>query len=271
MILWFSPMCIMSGTTDSALCDQEQSTLQQQRTENAVPLPAWNDPEIKAGTMVRGALWLVQVVGEGNTYTKDRLRDAFPGVSQVDRRIRDLRDYGWVLRTNSEDATLAAEDQRFVQAGVPVWDPVARRAAAPQKAVSKRERDAALARDNYMCTACGISGGEEYVDDSNQTAVLSATRRETVLPDGREEVLLVTECKRCRAGSGGQPARADQMIADINDLDPGDRRRLLRWIERGRRGSTPLDRAWNTYRRLPSEARDEARAALGDGRGEPRR
>ncbi|MFH8771485.1 hypothetical protein [Streptomyces sp. NPDC017958] len=225
-----------------------------------MPLPVWN--EFNAGTMVRGALWLMQVVGEGNTFTKEQLREAFPGVSQVDRRIRDLRDYGWVLYTNSDDATLMAEDQRFVKAGVPVWDSAARRAAAPQKAISSKEKQAAMARDDYMCSVCGISGGEAYVDDSNQTAVLSVTRRETVLPNGQERTLLITECKRCRAGSDRLPARADETVADIRALDPSDQRRLLRWIERGRRGSTPLDRAWNAYRRLPADARDEVRTAL---------
>ncbi|MFF4052127.1 hypothetical protein ACFYZ5_36355 [Streptomyces chartreusis] len=227
-------------------------------------LAAWNDPDLKAGTMVRAALWLIQVVGEGNTFTKEQVREAFPKISQADRRIRDLRDYGWVLFTNSDDARLAAEDQRFVKAGVHVWDPVARRAAAPQKAISNKEKQAIMARDDYMCTVCGVSGGEAYLDDSNQTAVLSVVRRETVLPDGQEQTLFVTECKRCRAGSDGQPARADETLADIRDLDPGEQRRLLRWIERGRRGSTPLDRAWNSYRRLPADARDEVRAALED-------
>lgn len=227
-----------------------------------MPLPAWNDPKLKAGTMIRGALWLVQEVGEGNTFTKEQLREAFPGVSQADRRVRDLRDYGWVILTNSEDATLMAEDQRFVKAGVPVWEPAARRAAAPQKSVSAKEKHAVLARDDYMCTICGISGGDAYLDDSNQTAVLSVTRRATVLPDGREEVLLRTECKRCRAGSEGSPARADEVLRDIKALDRADQRRLTRWIERGRRGSTPLDRAWNSYRRLPAAARDEIRSTL---------
>ncbi|MEU8932681.1 hypothetical protein AB0D30_22705 [Streptomyces sp. NPDC048409] len=224
--------------------------------------PAWNDPELKAGTMVRGALWLVQVIGEGNTFTKEQIREAFPGISQADRRIRDLRDYGWVILTNSDDARLVAEDQRFITEGVPVWDPAARRAAAPQKAISNKEKQATMVRDDYMCTICGISGGESYLDDSNQTAVLSVTRRETVLPDSRERTLLVTECKRCRAGSDGNPARADEALADINALDPSDQRRLLRWIERGRRGSTALDRAWSAYRRLPADARDEVRATL---------
>ncbi|WP_328855701.1 hypothetical protein OHB01_17995 [Microbispora hainanensis] len=218
-------------------------------------LPAWNDPEHKAGTMVKSALWLVQVVGEGNTFTKEQVREAFPGVSQVDRRVRDLRDYGWVILTNTEDATLTAEDQRFVRAGVPVWDPVARRAAAPKKAISSKEKQAILQRDDYMCTVCGISGGEPYLDDSNQTAVLSVTRVEVILPDGSEDVMLVTQCKRCRSGQLGAPVRADEVLADIKALEPHDLRRLSRWIERGRRGSTPLERAWVAYRRLPEEAK----------------
>ncbi|MGX1910343.1 hypothetical protein ACWIID_15995 [Streptomyces phaeochromogenes] len=227
-----------------------------------MPLPAWDDPELKSGTMVRGALWLIQVVGEGNTFTKEQIRKAFPRVSQADRRIRDLRDYGWVMLTNTEDATLTAEDQRFIKVGVPVWDPVARRAATPQKAISNKEKQAVMARDHYMCTICGISGGDSYYDDSNQTAVLSVTRRKTVLPDTSEETLLVTECKRCRSGADGALARADEAIAEIKSLAPGDQRRLLRWIERDRRGSTQLERAWNSYRRLPADARDEVRSAL---------
>ncbi|WP_330295477.1 hypothetical protein [Streptomyces sp. NBC_00503] len=227
-----------------------------------VPLPAWNDPELKGGTMIRGALWLVQEIGEGNTFTKEQLRYAFPGIAQADRRLRDLRAFKWVILTNTEDASLMAEDQRFVEAGVPVWDPVARRAAAPQKAITAKQVQAVLAGDGYMCTVCGIGGAEPYMDDSNQTAVLSVTRRPTILPDGREETLLVTECKRCRAGGDGQAARADEVVAEMKNLDPADQRRLARWAERGRRGSTPLERAWNAYRRLPGDARPEVLRVL---------
>lgn len=217
-------------------------------------MPDWK--ESTAGTMIRAALWLVQVVGEGNTFTKGDLREAFPGVAQADRRVRNLRDFGWVIHTNTDDASLLAEDQRFLKAGVPVWDAKARRAAAPAKAPTAKEIQAVLERDDYMCTQCGIAGAETYLDDSNQSAVLSVTRRETVLPDGSTETLLVTECKRCRAGAAGQPARADNFATEFQALDEADQRRLRHWIERGRRGSTQLDRMWSTYRRLPAEARD---------------
>ncbi|GGA71980.1 hypothetical protein GCM10011490_23420 [Pseudoclavibacter endophyticus] len=226
--------------------------------------PAWDDPESSAGTMVRGALWLLQVVGEGGTFTKNQLRDAFPGVSQVDRRIRDLRDYGWVVHSSTEEASLLAEDQRFVKAGVAVWDPQERRKAAPRKAIPSKERRAVLARDGYMCTLCGIAGAEPYRDDPVMTAVLSVSRRKVRTLEGTETEMLVTECNRCRSGQDKAPIDIGDAVAAANALSPGDRRRLLRWMERGRRGMTELDRAWEAYLRTPVDLRPEIAERLRD-------
>ena len=212
--------------------------------------------------MIRGALWLIQVVGEGHTFTKNQLRDAFPGVSQVDRRIRDLRDFGWVVYSSTEDASLLREDQRFVKAGVHVWDPKARQAAAPQKTISTKERQAVLARDGYMCTLCGISGGEPYPDDSVQTAVLSVSRRTVIGDHGGEAQALVTECKRCRSGGGPTPMEVADAVAVASGLGDDECRRLLRWMERGRRGATELDRAWAAYLRVPSDQRADVAIRL---------
>lgn len=217
--------------------------------------PAWDDPESKAGTMIRGALWLLQVVGEGGTFTKNELRTAFPGVSQIDRRIRDLRDYGWILHSNVEDASLLAEDQRFVKAGVPVWDPHERRQAAPRKAISSKDRQAVLIRDGYMCTLCGISGAEPYPDDPVMTAVIAVSRRSIGTLDGSETETFVTECKRCASGLGASPIDERDVLLASTELSPGDRRRFIRWMERGRRGSTELDRAWASYLRVPKDRR----------------
>jgi len=224
--------------------------------------PAWDDPNNEAGGMVRGALWLVQVVGEGQTFTKNQLREAFPGMSQVDRRIRDLRDYGWVLHSSSQDASLLAEDQRFVRAGVPVWDSKARRDAAPNKAISAKERRAALVRSNYMCTLCGIAGGEPYPDDPSKDATVSVSRRTVLTLDGGETRKLVTECTRCLAGRDETPIDLKEAVIAGKALDTGDKRRLLRWMERGRRGTTELDRAWAAYLRIPAEQRKDVSDSL---------
>jgi hypothetical protein len=226
--------------------------------------PRWDDPRLDEGGMVRSALWLAQVIGVGGTFTKAALREAFPGIGQIDRRVRDLRDYGWVVNSSTEDGTLRQDEQRLVQIGVPVWDPIARRAASPQKTVSARERSSVLARDDYMCVTCGVSAGDSYPEGGHETATLSVVRRRTEFPGGDTREILETQCKRCRAGREGVSTSVEAALERIAALDGTDRQLLLAWAEGGRRTSTPIDRAWSAYRRLPAEAR-EAVASLMKG------
>jgi 5-methylcytosine-specific restriction endonuclease McrA len=224
--------------------------------------PDWQT--YSGGTMVRSALWLEQVVGEGNEFTKNQLRDAFPAVAQIDRRVRDLRKYGWEILTSSEDASLTLEEQRFNKRGVPVWDNAARRAADQQMTLPATDRQKVLSRDGYMCTVCGIVGGEPYVDDSNLTAVLTVARRQVRLAGGSEIVGLATECKRCHTGSRGCRTSVDEVVSLIDKLGVRDRQQLASWLAAGLRDISDLDRAWNAALRLPPEARSEIASRLAE-------
>lgn len=217
--------------------------------------PDWQT--YSGGTMVRSALWLDQVVGEGNEFTKNQLREAFPAVSQIDRRVRDLRKYGWEILTSSEDASLTLEEQRFNKRGVRVWDNAARREADQQMTLPATDRQKVLSRDGYLCTVCGIAGGEAYVDDSNLTAVLTVARRQVRLADGNEVVHLATECKRCHTGSRGSSTSVDEVVSLIDKLGVRDRQQLASWLAAGQRNISDLDRAWNAVLRLPPEAKSE--------------
>lgn len=219
--------------------------------------PKWNS-ETKLGTMARGALWLVQVVGEGNTFTKADLREAFPDVAQADRRIRDLRKYGWVIGTNVTDAALRSDEQRFVSAGLPVWDSQTKR--IPDSLPSKKRAEIFRA-DGYQCVDCGVAGGESYPDGGSGIAVLGAYLRGE--PKG-----YVTLCKRCgSAAETGEQARFDDATAAIESLQPEELAKLSRWVRAERRGTTSLDRAWLAIRRLPHEQRDAIRKLLDATRG----
>ncbi|MFD7577270.1 hypothetical protein [Kitasatospora sp. NPDC059817] len=101
------------------------------------PRPSWTDQNIS--TMVRAALWLVEVVGEGNVFTRAQLRDAFPGVTQIERRLRDLRDLGWVIENSRTQVSLQQNEQLFVRAGDAIWDPTVRAARQRQKAIRPNE------------------------------------------------------------------------------------------------------------------------------------
>src|SRR5262245_19015026 len=135
-------------------------------------IPKWNDPNFKAGTMIRTALWLISEVGVGNSFTKEQHRAAFSGVAQADRRLRDLRDYGWVIHTSAEDATLHPDEQRLVKVGSPVWKREGRKKDS-KDAVTAKMRRAVFADSDYQCAVCGIAGGESYPDAPHMTAILA--------------------------------------------------------------------------------------------------
>lgn len=219
-------------------------------------LPKWNDPKVKAGTMVRTALWMISEVGVGNIFTKEQHRKAFSGIAQADRRMRDLRSFGWVIHTNLEDISLTSKEQRFVTAGLPVWEPGVLKASR-NATVSAKVRRQILAAADYQCVACGIAGGEKYPDSSEATAVLSVSRSVFMMKDGRQETGLLSQCTRCAAGDEEQGIGITEVIRQIHDLPTSDLAVFIRWTERGRRD--PLDRAWSTFRRLPSVVQDEVR------------
>lgn len=217
--------------------------------------PRWDDPAYEAGVMVKGALWLLQEIGVGNVFTKADIREAFPGVAQADRRIRDLRDFGWVLHTRADDATLLQEQTRLVSSGAEVWDPKARREASPDKGLSAKERDGIMERDGFMCTVCGIGGAEAYPDDNTDTAVLSVMKQPVSGPSGRSVDGHVTICKRCKAGRGGRKVDPSRIQRAIDELDPSTRHLLQEWSRVGKRTISPAERAWAMYQSLPPEAR----------------
>ncbi|MFE7588361.1 hypothetical protein ACFU6K_03100 [Kitasatospora sp. NPDC057512] len=110
--------------------------------------PSWTDPKI--GTKVRVALWLLDEVGEGNVFTLEQVRAAFPGAAQVDRRLRDLRDDGWEIETSRTQVSLDAKERLFARAGAEVWDPAVR--AAGRRSVPRRSE----APRNALATDQGV-------------------------------------------------------------------------------------------------------------------
>jgi hypothetical protein len=223
-------------------------------------LPSWR--EEKLGTMKRVALWLVSEVGEGNKFTKEELRQAFPGVSQIDRRMRDLRGFGWRIDTNREDVTLTMAQQRFVERGQPVWEKgvTSRPSHAPAIGVGRRRE--IIARDGNMCRSCGIAPGDFY-EDTGEGVQLDIARRKVLLPGGELEVQLVAECRRCRLGGINLVADVTEVTGRLARLGKVERAVLASWIDADERDFKDVERVWAEYRALPADARGVVRSALG--------
>lgn len=223
-------------------------------------LPSWEDTSL--GTMKRVALWLVTVVGEGEVFTKEELRQAFPGVSQVDRRMRDLRDFGWSISTNREDGSLDPVEQRFVEPGIPVWEPgkatrpAARSPSGPAGGVRSSPAMATCAARAASLRAPSTRGP---TSKRNSTSHAAWVRR----ADGAEEPELVTECQRCRLGARELVADLTKVLSAVNALPVAERRALAGWVEADERVFNAAERIWGEYRSLPEESRAAVRAALG--------
>lgn len=209
-------------------------------------LPDWQ--WYSGGSMKRAALWLASEVGEGGVFTKDDLRTTFPGVGQIDRRVRDLRDDGWIIYTMRDDVSLGSDEQRLVVVGGRVWERGYRRDAA--RSMSSKERQTVFDRDDYCCRICGVSGGEPFPDAPLRKARLMVARVRTARGDQQ----LATLCDRCRSGDAAL-SDLEAFASDLHALDAVQVARLGRWISLGRRSLAPEEKLFVAYLRLPGEAR----------------
>jgi hypothetical protein len=215
--------------------------------------------------MKRVALWLITEIGEGSEFTKEDLRHAFPGVAQVDRRLRDLRSFDWQIDTNREDPALGPHQQRFVKGGVPVWEPGrAGQRSRGTIAIGATKRRQVISADGNMCRSCGITPGELYAG-TYETAQLDIARRKVAGPDGSTRIELVTECNRCRVGGRELVADLPKLLGAIDHLSAPNRRLLAGWMEQDARKFSEVEQIWSEYRSLPGESRAEVRTQLGLG------
>jgi predicted restriction endonuclease len=204
-------------------------------------VPDWRDPAAGGG-LVRGALWLLKEVGVGNVFTKGQLRAAFPDIAQIDRRIRDLRDYGWVIDTSREDVTLDQSQQRLVKQGISVWDPEERKKRTGHTAL---DRIAALHRADYACELCGRS--------SDAGVRLELTHRRALSQGGEDSPENLTVlCSACHAAQDRALGVTD-LAAQASALPVRERTRLLTWITMGERPRTTVEDIWARYQQLPTD------------------
>lgn len=93
---------------------------------------------------MRVALWLRDEIGIGGAFSKAAPRVAITGAERVDRRMRDLRPAGWVIKTNLDRPSLQPDQLYLEELGAPVWEREHR--AAGLRQISAKTR-------RYVCTS----------------------------------------------------------------------------------------------------------------------
>lgn len=229
---------------------------------SANTLPSWSDESI--GARIRVALWLYAQVGEGRKFGKQELRNAIPGIEQIDRRMRDLRPAGWVINTYRDMASLSPNELFLEKIGIHVWEPGKRSEGV--RSVSGRLRREVMDRDHHRCVRCGIASGEEYPGEPGSRARLTIGHVEAhTYGSSADAANLVTECARCNeTAKQFTPAQfsGDRVRDEIRELSRREKTRLLSWMAMDRRPMSDTERVWAYYRQLPGVARIELREHL---------
>lgn len=224
--------------------------------------PYWRDPGL--GSVARVAHWLFAEVGEGNVFTKNDMRDALPGIEQIDRRMRDLRPLGWVIRTYKDMRTLAASELYLEKVGDRVWEVGYK---PPRRTgVNAATRRAVFEQHGRHCMVCGVDFGTEYPDRPGVVA------RPTIghwLPKergGTDDISnLRPECHLCNETGRNltaSPVDAELLKRRMKELPRAEKQQLLEWLTAGRRTFSRVERVWAEVSQLPVSQQDEVRRYL---------
>lgn len=242
--------------------DEDRDAEKMNEANEAGPSASWRNENL--GTRVRVALWLSSEVGEGRTFRKQQLRDAMPGVEQIDRRMRDLRPAGWRILTYRDRANLGSDELLLEKVGLPVWEREHR--AAGLRAISAKTRQEVLKRDMHRCVRCGMFAGEPYPDDPTTTARLTMGH---VNPHKHGSTAtaadLVTECARCNESVKhltDSRLSVEQVWDRVAELGGKDKKLVLNWLVKGRRDASPAERVLAQILQLPGVHRQTVLARL---------
>lgn len=116
--------------------------------------------------------------GEGCVFSIEEMEMVIFGETgkkrvEIDRRIRELRKFGWVIDNYRTDKTLHSSEHRITRIGDDPNDPNNHRKVERCPAKVRR---VVFMRDGQRCTICGIGPGEEYPDWPDHYARLTIGR-----------------------------------------------------------------------------------------------
>ncbi|MBB4714952.1 hypothetical protein BJ965_004834 [Streptomyces luteogriseus] len=206
---------------------------------------------VRRSSKVRVAEFLASK-GEGKVFKKLELFEGVPGVAQVDRRMRDLRELGWQIDNYKTDPHLQPDEYRLTAIGtrIDLGEQPEQRSRARVSATRRRE---AIEAVDSLCQTCGTRAGEAFPDDEGEKAALGVHIIDPSPPASTELSNLRVECQRCSRGSGtGRPLPTREEILEraSNLSSRADKRRLYRLMQSGRPERDEVERVFVEWLRL---------------------
>lgn len=221
-----------------------------------------SEGQIRRSSKVLVAEYIASV-GEGNRFTKLDLAKAVPGFSQVDRRMRDLRECGWVIDNYKVNSTLKPDEYLVQQIGVRV-DLGERPPTSGRKSIGGAKRRRIFERDGNLCVICGMPAGKPFPDAPERLAVLTIGHVVPVARGGTDDDSnLRAECQRCGDESRDNtidPPTAESVLTQATNVGGRAKKvRLLDWMVQGQRAPDDIERVFIEWRRLPRDAQEDVK------------
>ncbi|TDK26590.1 HNH endonuclease [Arthrobacter crusticola] len=223
-------------------------------------------PQLRPSSGIRVAEFIANV-GEGNKFSKIELFDAVPGVSQADRRMRDLREMGWVIDNYKMNPTLKPDEYLLKKIGTRIHEGQPRPKSV-RRSVTGPKRRRILERDGHTCQVCGVRAGMDYPGEPGRKAVLTIGH---IIPNSRggsdDESNLRAECTRCgdqaRDITMDPPSAASIFTRAQHVGGLKEKKRLYGWMAAGHRTLDDTEAVFNDWARLPRAQRLEVMNQLG--------
>lgn len=197
--------------------------------------------------------------GEGGKFTKLQMNEAVPNYSQTDRRMRDLRQLGWVIDNYKVNPTLKPDEYLVQKIGVRI--DLGEKPPKPlRKSIGGAKRRRILERDGQMCVVCGVPAGQPFPDVPERRAVLTIGH---IIPFARggtdDESNLRAECQRCGDESRDNtvdPPTPDFVLTRARNVGGRkEKERLAKWMLAGRKSPDDTELVFLDWCRLPNADR----------------
>ena len=157
------------------------------------------------------------------------LQQAANGAVQYSRRLRELREEGWLISSHNDRADLAP-GQYVLEA-----QPPEEGSYRISPAISKRLRAQALERNGYTCQMCGAGAGDMDEHNPTRKVRIHIGHIQDKSHGGTDALAnLRALCSTCNEGAKNlvqEPPTWSWLLGRIRTARVDDQRRALAWLK----------------------------------------